>query len=704
MKRFILLLSLCVATFSALADEPFRLHRYSAFTTLRVDTNSIVFVGNSITNMHEWWEAFGNPNIRARGNSGAVSDETLANFETAIAGHPAKLFLMIGTNDLGTTGINTSDHVEANVRSMLMRLAVESPRTEVYIQSILPSAVGIRTLALEQETNQKLKELCTEFGATYIDLYSLLTGITQSTSGGLSYDGLHLTMQGYRIWCNAIAKYVGSSCVYPTSATNQNGGIGGAYGMRITSFGGLPVRSTDVLFIGDEMVHGGEWHELFQCDRIKSRGTGWGYPGPPLSTTLAEIPIILKGRTDNEQPAKILLYAGVSDVNGSTEIATVVQSYRSVVDKIRELAPTSKLYLLGLHPTATSTTNTNRVVPFNTELQTMAASLDGVEYIDTYTPFVKNNVANGTLFSGNYLYGKGYARMTQVLAPYLEEENVSIVTDEEADSLIASYAAREALCKITVLGTLPAGDGLGEYHPDSLARFNTECEAAYAILNSDASGEEIAAFTETFSEQASAFRETLNKPLASNDSVEYWYTICSSLRDNRYVTATAKNGGLEGRAEVDSASMWKFELRPDGVTYNIINRKYGTLINPVCTFGQQIKMRGTVPTRGFLFSYADTPRLFIIRTNLGKVEFNQTTSTNSYKIFNWSTKQDGLDRSDAGCQFSLALVDKIITSVPVVQTTATAEPSAIYDLSGRAHSSASAPGIYIVDGKKVFVK
>lgn len=127
MKRILLLLTLCATTLVALADNPFRLHRYSAFTTLRVDSNSIVFVGNSITNMHEWWEAFGNPNIRARGNSGAVSDETLANFETVIAGRPAKVFLMIGTNDLSTIGINTPEHVGANVRTMLTRVSAESP-------------------------------------------------------------------------------------------------------------------------------------------------------------------------------------------------------------------------------------------------------------------------------------------------------------------------------------------------------------------------------------------------------------------------------------------------------------------------------------------------------------------------------------------------------------------------------------------------
>lgn len=706
MRKPLLPLLFLLAALSASADEPFRLHRYSAFTTLPVDSNSIVFVGNSITNMHEWWEAFDNPNIRARGNSGAVSDETLANFETVIAGRPAKVFLMIGTNDLGTSGINTPDHVVANVRAMLVRAAAASPRTQIYVQSILPSAVGIRTLALEQQTNALLKDLCTEYGATYIDLYSRLTAIPQSTSAGLSYDGLHLTMQGYRIWCNAIAEYVGSACVYPATATNQNNGVGGSYGMRLTIFGGLPVRADDVLFIGDEMVHGGEWHELFRSSRIKSRGTGWGYPGPPLSTTLAEIPIILKGRSDNAQPAKILLYAGVSDVNGSTAMATVVQNYRAVVDKIRELAPTTKLYLLALHPTANATTNSNRVKPFNAELQSMATDLDGVEFIDTYTPFSGGSVGVSAYFKGNYLYGKGYAKMTQVLAPYLAEEGVRAISDAEADSLIAMYAARNTLGAATaVAATLPIGEALGEYNADTVAAFNAIVDEAYALLAHDAPTEDVAAFAEGFTARADALRESLNKPLASDPDHEYWYTICSSLREGLYVTATDRLGSLEGRTEADSAAMWKFVMRDDGRSYDIVNRKYGSYVNPVATFNTQIKLRSTRPTRGFIFGYAATPYMFTIRTTQGGVEFNQTTSANSYKVFNWSSGKDGLDRTDAGCQFTLILVDEVATGLSDA-----ALPSAIshspqwYDLSGRAVSRPVASGVYVRNGQKVAVR
>ena len=72
MKKLILAAAMIIAAMMpAAADLPFRLHRYDAFKATPTGNSSIVFMGNSITNMHEWREAFGNdPRIVNRGNSG----------------------------------------------------------------------------------------------------------------------------------------------------------------------------------------------------------------------------------------------------------------------------------------------------------------------------------------------------------------------------------------------------------------------------------------------------------------------------------------------------------------------------------------------------------------------------------------------------------------------------------------------------------
>ena len=110
MKRLLTLL-ICglMSVATMFADEAFRNHRYDSFKVLETNGESIVFIGNSITDMHCWPEAFvtseGNylPIVN-RGNSGTYSTEQSNNLESYINGKPKKVFMMIGTNDIATSG------------------------------------------------------------------------------------------------------------------------------------------------------------------------------------------------------------------------------------------------------------------------------------------------------------------------------------------------------------------------------------------------------------------------------------------------------------------------------------------------------------------------------------------------------------------------------------------------------------------------
>ncbi|MCK7531110.1 MAG: GDSL-type esterase/lipase family protein [Marinilabiliales bacterium] len=77
---------------------------------------------------------------------------------------------MIGVNDLSRN--MTADEITANYRTILERIRTESPKTKVYIESVLPvnPATGMalnhtNKTAQIMELNGKLKELATEFGA-----------------------------------------------------------------------------------------------------------------------------------------------------------------------------------------------------------------------------------------------------------------------------------------------------------------------------------------------------------------------------------------------------------------------------------------------------------------------------------------------------------------------------------------------------------
>lgn len=423
MRKLILTALIAIVSISyAYADLPFRLHRFDSFRATPVNEQSIVFLGNSISNMHEWREAFGdNPNVINRGNSGATSLEILENIDPVIAGHPKKIFLMIGTNDLGSTDADIPKKVAGNIRAIIDRVHAESPQTELYVQSILPSTAGARTLERIDETNGLILAHCVETNTPYINLSEVLGAIPSDHS--FSYDRLHPTAKAYTVWCNHIADKVGLPCTYPdtATATYSDAGFNNSFGMRITQWSVESVKPDDILFIGDEMIHGGEWHALLGNPSVKNRGTGWGYGGLPFAKWVDVIPAILTDNADRKSsPKQIFLYAGVTDAYNPEGFSAFAQNYQALIDTIRAAAPSTEINILSLIPRLNPDDNSKVTIPVNETLRALAASNDNVNFVDIYTPLSKpydNRLADTTCLRDNYLYGRGYNRIAQVLAP-----------------------------------------------------------------------------------------------------------------------------------------------------------------------------------------------------------------------------------------------------------------------------------------------
>jgi len=188
-------------------------HSKDMYDHLPDTRNEIVFLGNSITDGAEWYELLGNKRIRNRGISADVTEGILLRLDAITKLKPAKIFIMIGVNDL-SRNITVSD-ITSNYRTILERIRRESPKTKVYIESVLPvnPATGMalnhtNKTDLIMELNGRLKELAAEFGHTYIDLFSLMADTNNHLPRKYSIDGLHLSYEGYRVWTEAIRQYV----------------------------------------------------------------------------------------------------------------------------------------------------------------------------------------------------------------------------------------------------------------------------------------------------------------------------------------------------------------------------------------------------------------------------------------------------------------------------------------------------------------
>ncbi len=648
-KTLLVVLGAALAATSAFAQGvPFRKHRYDGFKTHSVNSKSIVFFGNSITNMHEWWEAFADSNVVNRGVNGAETPIMLEHFETILAGRPAKVFLMMGTNDLGTSGMNSPAFVANSVRKAVKRLRKESPSTQVYVQSILPCTTnGIKNVNDVPVTNDSLKKICSEFpGVTYIDLYDDLKGIASQT---ISYDGTHLTMAGYRTWCKKIAPYVGTnaSCVYPDTATDQNGGLGGIAGMRNTYFAGYPVKADDILVLGDD---GNDWHELLHSSHVKQRGGSWGYQGIDLGTMKSMLKNIFKGRADNEEPKMVCVTLGYKEAASKTSVTAFTASYKAVVDSIRSLAPKTTIKLFAVYPSNTADINTSYTTKYNAAIKALAEEMDNVDYVEgSYTALEKDGAINADYFTNGYMTGRGYAKLSQTFAEAIGNGTVA-TTDADADARIATFDARTAL--YSTIGTaesLPVGNGVGQYTLENTSNLRTLVEEGYSLLAKDnASNEEFTAKASTYQTAVDAVLPKINLPLASTEEEEHWYQLYTPNRGSKYLTSQGAGKQLQGGTNTRyAATMWKFVKRSDN-TYNIVNRADESYISPTASYDAAVSTATAEPSAGWTLSYSNSAGTFIISS--GKVQLNQT---NSAAVYNWSSGQTGTDRTDTGCQFAI---------------------------------------------------
>ena len=223
MKIFIALLFVLLSTGISDAQQkkaekpkffPFYYHKVSHFRTLPNTKNEIIFLGNSITDYCEWAELFQNPNIKNRGISGDVTDGVLERLDEVTESQPAKIFIMIGINDLSRG--KSEEYIFNNYKKIINRIKKETPKTKIYIESILPvnEARGKyknHTNKTENviSLNKQLKTLAEETdNAQFIDLFTAFADKNQRLAFKYSLDGLHLNGDGYLVWKSIIDQYV----------------------------------------------------------------------------------------------------------------------------------------------------------------------------------------------------------------------------------------------------------------------------------------------------------------------------------------------------------------------------------------------------------------------------------------------------------------------------------------------------------------
>ena len=203
-------------TLPVLHDSAFNTYfhqRSSLFKAMPQTKGDIIFLGNSITDGGEWNELFGDTRIKNRGISGDITAGIIFRLPEIAKRKPAKVFLMIGTNDL-SKGIS-ADSVVKNILLISSYLKQESPATKFFVQSILPvnkvfGKFNGHTGNGEKINfvNERLKENADSASYTFIDLYTVFKDEQGRLKVEFTNDGLHLKGEAYLLWKHLLYPYV----------------------------------------------------------------------------------------------------------------------------------------------------------------------------------------------------------------------------------------------------------------------------------------------------------------------------------------------------------------------------------------------------------------------------------------------------------------------------------------------------------------
>ncbi|MGB3005526.1 MAG: family 20 glycosylhydrolase [Chitinophagaceae bacterium] len=183
--------------------------RVALFRALPQTKGDIIFLGNSITDGGEWNELFNDLKVKNRGVSSDRTISVLNRLDEVYSRNPAKVFLLIGINDLAR---NVSvDSVVKNIIWIAELIKEKSPQTKLYVQSIFPvnESFGMFGGHTKKKTeilqvNKALFDSAVRYHYNYVDVFSALTDSTGRLNTAYTNDGLHLTGAGYVKWKETI--------------------------------------------------------------------------------------------------------------------------------------------------------------------------------------------------------------------------------------------------------------------------------------------------------------------------------------------------------------------------------------------------------------------------------------------------------------------------------------------------------------------
>ncbi|MCF4969445.1 SGNH/GDSL hydrolase family protein [Nostoc sp. CMAA1605] len=111
---------------------------------------------------------------------------------------PEAIYIMAGINDL-RKGVS-DETILQNHRRMMRTLRQNHPKTQIFVQSILPTNVSTISNSRIRQLNVKIAQIAKQEGVNYLNIHNWFTDADGNLRLDLTTDGIHLSADGYDVW------------------------------------------------------------------------------------------------------------------------------------------------------------------------------------------------------------------------------------------------------------------------------------------------------------------------------------------------------------------------------------------------------------------------------------------------------------------------------------------------------------------------
>lgn len=192
------------------------------------------------------------------------------------------------------------------------------------------------------------------------------------------------------------------------------------YYQRASLFDALGVNPQSIVFLGNSLTHGCEWHELLRMPNVCNRGIN----GDIIEGIRERAVSVVKGR-----PAKIFLLAGANDVSHNLTADSIARATLELIDYLHRESPSTRIYVQSVLPINNSfgryklMAGKEQVIRDINALLQPAVEQRGHTWINLHPAFCdkEGNLKREFTNDGLHLLAPGYMVWREIILPYVRE-------------------------------------------------------------------------------------------------------------------------------------------------------------------------------------------------------------------------------------------------------------------------------------------